>query len=439
MAFDLFGRKAKAELKQMQEMVGRMVGQRLNTFTVHPTYEKQENSLRFCETDDVYSIVNLISSTAALIPVYPYIKDSQGNETDAPENDPLKLLVEKPFEGMSSFESYYVLCATLLMQGEYILWKENPELGPNKGKVVRLHYMPPQDMNHKVSNTFPRRIVSWQYAPDGHVVFDDIPAEQVIHVKYFNPQRGFLGNELRGLSPLTVLTKRLTRVDSNMDATVAQLQNGGVPGIVYEKGMDANIQEVVSKRRDNFFKYLSNSANKGAPYFSAGDMSYIQLGLKLADLEAADLAKIDFKKLCNVFGVSDRLFNNDATGSEVSDKGARQGLYTNVIMPLLKRVTDGFEMGLAIHFPQNKYCIEADFSEVPELQVNYTDLVGWLEKAWWISPNEKREVMLFEKVNDPIFDSFVIPSGVQTLDDLKMIDQPIDPNGDYGQTGQSNP
>lgn len=430
--FDFLQRGKVTSLQSQVQQLQALVNQKqANSMTVFPTWEITDNAERYCTTDDVYSVIKLIAGTAAQIPIYTYIKEKNGDKTDAPEGDWLNMLINEPLEGMSGFEAVYTVAATVLAQGEAIIWKERPELGPNKGKVAKLHYMHPQAVNIKVTDTFPRRIVAYQYAPMGEIIIDNIPVEEIIHIKYFNPKLSYTGNELRGLSPLQVLTKRLTRVDANMDVTTAQLQNGGVPGVIFEKTPGA-VLETASKRRDNWYRFIGNTANKGAPYFTADELGYFSVGSQLADMEVATLAKLDFKKLCNAYGVSDRLFNNDATGSEVSDKGARLGLYTTAVQPLLKLITDGFERGLKADFKGVKYCIEPDYSEIPELQTDYGQLVTWLEKAWWITPNEKREMMKYGASPLPLFDQYLLPMGLQTVEDMEMIEPPLPNTGDFG-------
>ncbi len=403
-----------------------------NHITQYPDWKTVGNADRYCTTDDIYSIINLISTTAASIPFYNYIKDSEGKLTDAKDTDELSIMLENPFEGMSKFESFYAICATILMQGECIMWKFKPENGPNKGKVSKLFYMAPQNVNIKVTTTFPRKIVAYQYVEEGQVVMDDIPPEEIIHIKYFNPQHGISGAELRGLSPLRILSKRNTQADSIISVTTAQLQNGGVPGILTEKGDYAEIKENSDRRKADMYKWFNEPSNKGMPYPAGGDLEYIALGLKLADMEVADLEKITFKKFCNVFCVSDRLFNNDATGSEISDDNARVGLYTNAVLPLLKRVRDSLNNKLVPEFKGNKYYINFDVSEIQELQKHYSSLVTWLAAAWWLSPNQKLEQMGWEKSEDPLFDMCFIPAGLQLANDLLLPDPEALPNtGDY--------
>jgi HK97 family phage portal protein len=423
---------SKIDILQSQVVqLQRLLNVNASTVTQYPNYTKVDNSTRYCTTDDIYSIVNLIASTAAMIPFYAYQKDKDGNLVDIDEEHSLSKLVSSPLYGMTRYQSYFAMVATSLIQGEVILWKEVPELGPNKNKLNKLHFLEPENVNIKVSTSYPFNILAYQYVVNGEIIMDNIPVNEIVHHKTFNPKIGIYGTELRGLSPLKVLAKRLTRVDTNLDTSTAQLQNGGVPGIVYEKGQGQDeLVDILGNRKKKFYEYLSNKNNKGAPYFAAGELGYIELGLKLADMEVSALATIDFKKLCNVYKISDRLFNNDATGSEVSDKGARVGLYTNAVMPELTVIKDIFNTYVVTFFTDKKYCVEFDISEISELQQDYAKLVEWLDKAWWLTPNQKLRIMKFEKSTDPMFDKYFLPTNLITLEDMEDV-KDLTQTGDY--------
>ena len=308
---------SEKQFSQLQNVITQNLQAQLNSLTLYPNYKTFDNAERYCTTDDVYSIVRLLATTAAMIPFYGYSKDKDGELIDLPETDPLNLLISSPIAGMNRFEAMEAIYATLYVQGEFILLKEIPELGPNKGKVKQLHYLPPQNVNLKVSTDFPIKILGYQYVDNGRVIYDNIPVEQVIHVKYFNFKTGVGGENLRGYSPLQALAKRLSRIDSNIDVSTAQMQNGGVPGIVYEKMNADGIKTVVDNRKDNFYKYLKNSSNKGAPYFSHGDLGYIELGLKLADLETAELQRLI---LSAMYALGRYSFNNSDASTESNVK-----------------------------------------------------------------------------------------------------------------------
>ncbi|HEY9362471.1 MAG TPA: phage portal protein, partial [Chitinophagaceae bacterium] len=245
------------EIKKLNDQVKAL--QRLNTFNqiakqvaIYPEWNISKNTDRYVTTDDIYSIVRMLSTTAALIPIRGYlVKDEKAAKAlkkitnphklslqvkalelkafeDLPETDDLNELLENPSTTMSKFEFYEAVYIHLNLDGNCFLLKEKPMAGVNEGKTISFLIMHPQNVILKVTDTLPRRVVAYDYRVDGQIIYENIPAEDVIHIKYYNPQLSFSGSELRGLSPIKVLSRRLTQMDSNTDVQTAQMQNGGV-------------------------------------------------------------------------------------------------------------------------------------------------------------------------------------------------------------------
>ena len=288
--------------------------------SIYPSWQNIENIETYITVDDVYSIVSYLAQTAARIPMYGYeVVDDMAMKSmkkysktsllgkhyqskamqDLPEQDNFNEFLRN-----LTYEDLVMYYTILYISGELFLYKEVIELGPNAGKVI-LHPMKGQNVVIVVSEYFPQRVIGYEYFDQGFS--GSLTTDDVIHVKYYNPTI-MNGQQWRGLSPLQVLSKRLTRWNASLDASVAQMQNGGVPGIVYEKS-DFAI-ETLGQRKNDFANYLRNSSNKGAPYFAAGEMGYLALGLSLADMDVSTLAGIDFTKLCNAYKFPEILLNN---------------------------------------------------------------------------------------------------------------------------------
>lgn len=416
----------------------------------YPSWDVVKQAARYSTTDDIYSIIRLIATTAALIPLYSYqitndkafaelhsikghgaaslIQKKQLQKkalTELADNDKLYDLLEHPHLFLSKFEFHEAIHTLLPLQGECILYKMRSEFGVNEGLTVKLEFLESQNVIRKVSG-FPHQITSYDYVENGIVIMRDIPPEDIIHIRYY-----------KGFSPLQALHRRLQRMDSEMDVSVAQLQNGGVPGILYDKSddptqdvptSDGGSTTIANQRKDNFYRYLQNKSNKGAPFMDAGDLGYIELGLKLADMEVAELSKIDFKKLCNAFGVSDVLFNNDAASTESNIKVQETRLYTNTVLPNVYRVRDALIAGLVPEFSKDnkKRTIKEDLTEITALQGDMLKMAQAYAALPSFVPNEMREMFHLERDEDPNADKIYVKTGYVALEDLQgSADLPI--------------
>jgi len=432
----LFGQtKIVKDLQQQVKALQRTnVSTAFNVSTsIYPSWQDVENINTYVTVDDVYSIISYLAQTAARIPMYGYeIVDDSAMKSmkkysktsllgkhyqtkamqDLPEQD---RFVE--FLNNMSYEDKVMYYTILYVTGELFLYKEVIELGPNAGKVI-LHPMKGANVIVNISQEFPQRVTSYRYFDMG---FDgNLSTEEVIHVKYYNPSITN-GQQWRGLSPLQVLTKRLTRLNAGMDASVAQMQNGGVPGIVYEKS-DFAI-ETLGHRKNDFASYLRNSSNKGAPYFAAGEMGYLALGLSLADMDVSDLSGIDFTKLCNAYKFPEILLNNQDSSTYNNVASAEKLLYTNSVLPNIYLFRDALLKGVVPMYAIDgvKRTIEIDLSEIPALQEDMKMQADALNSMWWTTPNEKRDMMGFEELEEPLMDQIIIDSGKQLITDLGAV------------------
>lgn len=432
----LFGQTkiVKSLQQQVKALQRTNVSTAINVSTsIYPSWQDVENINTYITVDDVYSIVSYLAQTAARIPMYGYevVDDSMMKSMkkysktsligkhyqskamqDLPEQDKF---VE--FLNNISYEERVMYYTILYITGELFLYKEVIELGPNAGKVI-LHPMKGANVIVNISQEFPQRVTGYRYFDMG---FDGVlSTEEVIHVKYYNPSITN-GQQWRGLSPLQVLTKRLTRWNAGMDASVAQMQNGGVPGIVYEKS-DFAI-ETLGQRKNDFANYLRNSSNKGAPYFAAGEMGYLPLGLSLADMDVSDLAGIDFTKLCNAYKFPEILLNNQDSSTYNNVATAEKLLYTNSILPNIYLFRDALLKGVVPMYAMDgvKRTIEIDLSEIPALQEDMKMQADALNSMWWTTPNEKRDMMGFEELMEPLMDQIIIDAGKQLITDLGAV------------------
>lgn len=419
--------------QQVKALQGQNLGMIVNASTsIYPTWQVYENVNTYVTYDDVYSVISLLAETAARIPMYGYqvVDDNmmksykkfdanslnakyyrQKAMIDLPESDKFAQFINS-----ISYEDKIKYYSLLYINGEVFLYKEVIELGPNAGKVY-LHALNSQNVTVVVSEEFPQRVIRYDYFDTGFT--GSFGVDEVIHIKYFNPSI-YNGQFWRGLSPLQVLSKRLTRMGAAMDASVAQMQNGGVPGIVYEKA-DFAI-ETLGQRKTDFATYLRNSSNKGAPYFAAGEMGYLQLGLSLADMEVENLSAVDFTKLCNAYKVPEVLLNNQDGSTFNNVATAEKMLYTNTILPNIHLFKDALIKSVAPLFNDRiKRTIEIDLSTIPALQADMKAQADALNAMWWVTPNEKRDLMDFEMMDNPIMNEIIIDSGKMLLNDLTAV------------------
>ena len=148
-------------------------------------------------------------------------------------------------------------------------------------------------------------------------------------------------------------------------------------------------------------------------------MGYIELGLSLADMSVLDLQNIDFTKLCNAYKIPEVLLNNHKASTDNNVSWAEKRLYTNSILPNIYLLRDALVSQIAPMFGgDKKRTIEIDLSEIPSLHEDLKQQAEALDRMWWVTPNEKRDIMQFEEIPDPLMDQILIDSGKMLLTEL---------------------
>ena len=380
------------------------------TSQIFPHYAVIKELDTYQTIDDIYAVVKKLATASALIPFYAYDKKA---DTDLPDTDKLYTFLET-----LSFEEKEKLYTFLYLQGEVFAYKNIIEEGVNKG-ASKLTLLNPAKVTVALTNEFPIEIAGYRYDDPQSGITKEFSVDEIMFIPLPNPSAS-KDEEWRGLSPIKVLAQRLTRVQSCMDVTVAQLQNGGVPGIVFPKTPGTSV-ETASRRQDNLGRFIRNAANKGAPYSSADELGYIAIGTALADLEVAALANIDFDKICNAYGVSSVLFNNKSASTESNVQEMVKEMYTNTIIPNVYRV-EGALNKYVVPDIQTKGIIKCDVSEIEALKEDQTKLVTALKDAWWLTGNEKRERMEYDQDTAiEEMDRYLVPSGVMLIEDLSIV------------------
>lgn len=416
---DIFGIKAlRKENAQLINAVKALQTTNINaalqqmTTLVFPTWQVYREIESYQLFDDIYSVVTRLATAAAKIPFY--VCDASGEEIE--KGQAVDILNQLTYFKRQQLYTY------LYLSGECFIYKETYQLGPNRGKM-KFHFLHPNYVTLILSSGYPQEIKGYRYQ-DNNITFT-LPYEDVIFIRRFNPTTIML-NAWRGMSPIKSLAQRLTRLQANMSASVSQMQNGGVPSIVYDKTPGLEIG-VMGQHKENFSRFLRNSDNKGAPYFTGGELGVLQLGLSLADLDALALADVDFDKICNAYGISSTLFNNKKASTESNVKEMRVDMYTNAVMPIVHLVTDALTDGINM----GVYA-KPDTDHIPELQEDMKMKAdAWAALPSFV-PNEMREAMGQDLSSDPNADKMYIKTNYVAIDDLNINVDPIDNGqGDY--------
>ena len=400
----------------------------------------------------IYSIVNLITKAATTIPFQIYQVEKQNdlkrykaltsgefnpqaihnakliqkNSMIELEGTELHELLERPNPAQSYNTWLSEIIAYGNLTGNRYIWGISPDSGSNAGKYRELYVLPSQSMEIVSGGIFnPVKEYTLEY--NGTIRID---ADQVCHIKDFNPYYDGTGSHLYGMSPLKAGLRSLDANNEALTTGVRYLQNQTARGVLMSD--EGDINEVQAKQlKEKFRQQYQGSDNAGDVVLSSKKLSWINFGLNASDLSLLEQYNASIKDLCNIYNVPVQLLNNTDSSTYNNMKEAKKALYQNAVIPEMLKIRDELNRWLIPQFGNNLF-IDFDFTVIPELQEEMDKVVDQMSKAWWITPNEKRSAMSFgaDEENEQM-DQYYIPANLLPLSNEVDIPQPTELNFDF--------
>ena len=408
----------------------------------------------YVANDIVYSIIKLITDKAKLAPFHVYKvvdeKAAKKYKSLAAQKDinlkELETLHKKAYELYTGDQRLNELlkypneedcwsdlveqwCGFKLITGNSFIYGKLIEAGNNQGKPYELFALPSQYMAIIANiNVFPPTRAGYQLYYGQMWSFD---TKEILHDKYFNPQWGVTAGQLYGQSPLRAAAKNLTRSNEAKTAAVASFQNGGPAGVLFmnDERFDPTSGQQQAQALKKAVSEKGGSLNYNSIAVSGYKVDWKQIGLSPVELNIIESEKWDLKALCNIYGVPSQLLNDSDSKTYNNQREGEKALTLRCAIPLLNALTENLNRKLHTDwgYKGTNLYVDYDLSVFGELEANKSEQTDWLDKAWWISPKQKLDIMNIE-VPDYIpteeLEKLYIPSGLQTLDQFQPLTIP---------------
>ena len=296
------------------------------------------------------------SSAEAMLCLY----DQEG-EIIEPENNPLANLVKNPAPKETQYEFLEALITHLQISGNAYVLKERARVG-----VVSLMLLRPDRIEvHADKNAYTYDVGGRRYV---------IPAEDIGHLKFPNPN-----NDFYGLSPLQVLLKQ-TAIDTDAtNFTRAFFNNAGVPSGMLKLKRRINSQEEADRLRTQWRGQFRGDRNWHRIAILDEDASYEVMGSSIGQMEIPELRQLSESRICAGFGVPAILVgaNVGLQRSTYSNyREARESFWEETLLPLYKRIEQFMQTLLEPEFPSEQGYLAFDFKDVRALQEDQDALVS---------------------------------------------------------------
>lgn len=342
-----------------------------------------------------------------------------------PVNDRLlNDLMDHPNPTMSGSEYIEGLFTYKLLTGDAYEWGVKLDSGNDRGKPQQLWLLPSQYVDIETS------IGGYPQLPVGYVLNEGQPKhfdpEEILHIKYFNPNYSSIGNHLYGFSPLQAAWLSIQEDNSAKDAAIEMLQNRGPRGVLSMEGWTAKemtaqmAKEQAGLLKERFRQELIEG--KGGIVTVAGKASYVSIGLNIADLKILEISDYTMRDICNVYGVWEGLFNSnsDSTNGQFKVEQFKKDFILNTVLTELNSLKSSRNHKLQTDWGYKGSGIVLDYDPTVymELQDDLKEMAEWLERAWWYTGNEKRVYMNDNESDNPMMNEILVPQNLIPLSDL---------------------
>ena len=325
---------------------------------------------------------------------------------------------------LQTWNEFLELYKTLIkLTGNVYIYKLMPNEGMNSGTPIALYLLPSHLMEIVLKKG--ANMMSVESPIDGYKLIEgnigiSFTENEVTHIKYPNPNFDLNGSHLYGLSPIRSILKNIESSNLALDLNIKTMKNGGAFGLIHSKGQTPLTYEQANGLKDRLKEMDSDPGKLGKIAGVSAEIGFTRLSLTTDELKLFDYLSFDQKQICNALGWSDKLLNNDSGAKYDNIKQFRKQVVIDNIIPDLELFAVAFNNDIMPLFKNYKgTCIYFQYSELPEMQEDMTEMVAWVKlaiEAGLISRNEGRKFMKMALSEDKSMDEITVNADILTLE-----------------------
>jgi HK97 family phage portal protein len=404
---------------------------------------------------DVYSIVNQIASKFTSIPYcirdiedsesyqklislnrstkYNYSFPQEVKAYDLKQKTYKDEEIPMPFEDPNpeqTWQEFWNLSEIFLQTTGNVYWYMlRPEDGRNNGVPIAIYVLPSHLMEIIVK---PKVTIGIDNPVDYYRLkettrYIKFKEEDVIHIKYSNPNYNDNGSHLYGQSPLRAGYKNVTATNKALDLNINTMKNGGAFGLINSKDPNTGYTEEQGQSIKDRLEEASVSQKDLSRIIATGAaIEFTRISLTADELKPFDHLSYNLKALCNIFGWDDKLLNSDDGAKYDNMKVAEKRVVTGKIVPDIVLFQEAINKHFLPLFKgyENK-CIEFKVKELPEMQQDYKTMTEWITNLIDKALITRRKGLAI--LGMPSDDSNILLDELTTVDDIMTLEDAILP------------
>ena len=355
-------------------------------------------------------------------------------ETKAYSEDELAMPIPKP-NPLQTWSEWLELYKTFIrITGNVYIYKltTSPD-SPNAGNILGLYLLPSHLMNIVLKDD--ANLLTLESPIDHYKLISsetgiDFTEAEITHIKYPNPNFDTNGSHLYGLSPIKAILRNIESSNTALDLNIKTMNNGGAFGFVHSKGQTPLTADQAKGIKDRIKESFNDKDKLSQIMGVSAEIGFTRIGMTTDELKLFDYLNFDQKQICNALGWSDKLLNNDAGAKYDNVNQFRKQVVVDNIIPDLNLLTEAFDTDILPNFKgYENTCLKFEYSELPEMQQDLTEMIGWIKPAvetGLINRNEGRRFMKLPVSDNEQMNEITVNTDIltleQALDDFPSVD-----------------
>lgn len=351
------------------------------------------------------------------------------------EGSALAKRLAKPSENQTQDEFFENCLGYMLTSGEANIWGNTGDPKDTESEFAEILVLPTQFVDDYNDPNDLYGLLGYRLSVGSGM---NIAKENLVRWKNWHPDFDQADRiHMRGISPVEIAWRTYLMELEGGNSMANTLKNGGARG-AFSPAPVGNMptkwtKEQIDLALQEIWKWSKGNKNNGNIGLLGTPVDYHNFGLSPVDMDIIKVMDLTLHQWCRVFGVPTVLFDSEHT-SDNNYQNAMRDLVSNTVVPMLSRLRDKLNGFMTPRYGvEGKSWIDFDISALPELQRDMEKMVGWITKAWMLSPNQQLELMGYEPSADPLMNEIYIPGNLKKLSDVGMDLSPLpnDPNVQY--------
>jgi HK97 family phage portal protein len=334
--------------------------------------------------------INMVAWAGASIQLIMYNVGAKGGKKEVKAH-PLLDLLKRPNPGMAGSGFFHALYQYQMISGNVFIQATGPKGAP----PAELYLLRPDRMVVLAGKgAMP---AGYRYTINNQSV--DFPVDRIsglsriLHLKTFHPL-----SDWYGLSPVEAAAYSIDQHNQSGAWNQSLLQNGARPSGALVVRADKNgggslSEDQYTRIKQQIDEQFTGATNAGRPILLEGGLDWKEMSMSPRDMDFIEAKHASARDIALAFGVPPQLLGIPGDNTYANLQEARLALWEQTVIPMVQNSVDALNSWVQGLFGDKQIILELDTDNVSALALRNQSIWDRVEKASFLSDDEKREAV----------------------------------------------